>query len=285
MRSAGRIICSILLSGIFGGLTIVKADTLYFNRGQFVSYTQDTIPAVAYNTVPSYNKRNAILIADPAMALDLVVINNDTATHGFAVKGITSGNIILPGASLTLSLTLPAGVYPYYDDYLYPRYSAMGAAGMIVSGVSGDKAFFWNLQSLQQSWNEDLAVGLPVDWTNHYPDFFTINGNSYPDTEMDSTAYITGNVGDTLMIYVANNSRIIHSLHFHGYHVRIVQYSQSSAWIGRIKDTVPIRSGETMTLELVPDKPGMFPVHDHELLAVTSKKWYPYGLRTMIEIQ
>lgn len=274
-----------LLLLMTGVLRLHATDTLHLNRGLFVSQTSDTIPALAFNSAPVYDSRNTLLLTDPSSTLELVVINNDTTSHGFAVEGITAGNVIAPGASLTLSLSVPAGVFRYWDDYLYPANAALGAAGMIVSGVTGDGAFFWNIQAFEQGWNENLAVGLPVDWAHHAPDFFTVNGKSYPQIEMDSSALITGNVGDTLMIYVANNSRICSSIHFHGYHVTVLAYSHNPIWVGRIKDTVPIRGGETMILRLVPDKPGMFPLHDHNLLSVTSKKWYPYGIRSMMEIQ
>ena len=36
------------------------------------------------------------------------------------------------------------------------------------------------------------------------------------------------------------------------------------------KDTFPVFPGEAMTLLLVPDQPGMYPVHNHNLVTVAT---------------
>jgi hypothetical protein len=41
---------------------------------------------------------------------------------------------------------------------------------------------------------------------------------------------------------------------------------------------------ESLVLELVPDKPGMFPVHDHNLMAVTGNRVYNNGMMIMMTI-
>lgn len=263
----------------------VQADTLHLNPGNYVAVNGDVFPAFAWNSSSTYQQRNVDVKVTPSVAFSLTLINHDTAAHGFAVDGYTSGNLVPAGGSITLSLTLPQGVFIYYDDYQYPRYEAMGAAGMIVSGVSGDAAFFATLSEFESSWNAALATTPAVDFTQYEPDFFTVNGFSYPDIDADSTAHITGMVGDTIMLYVANTGRMVHSLHFHGYHLQLTQYSGNPAWVGRWKDTVPLKAHQTMSLMLVPDKPGMFPLHDHNSLALTARNYYPFGMRWMMEIQ
>jgi len=42
---------------------------------------------------------------------------------------------------------------------------------------------------------------------------------------------------------------------------------------------------ETLVLRLVPDKEGQYPVHDHNLVAVSGNGLYPNGMFTLIEIQ
>ena len=50
------------------------------------------------------------------------------------------------------------------------------------------------------------------------------------------------------------------------------------------KDTVPIKAGETMVLELTANLAGIYPVHDHNLIAVTNAGFYPGGMLTQIHV-
>ena len=120
---------------------------------------------------------------------------------------------------------------------------------------------------------------------NYYPDYFTVNGKSNPDINNDADARVIGGVGDTIRIYIANTGQSIHSMHFHGYHLRILYSSENVTHVDRSKDTFPIKSMETLVLELVPDKVGEYPVHDHNLVAVTGGGIYPNGMFLTMLIQ
>ena len=41
---------------------------------------------------------------------------------------------------------------------------------------------------------------------------------------------------------------------------------------------------ETLILQIVPDKEGEYPIHDHNLVAVTGNNIYPNGIFTSILI-
>ena len=41
---------------------------------------------------------------------------------------------------------------------------------------------------------------------------------------------------------------------------------------------------EVLKLELIPDKPGVYPVHDHNLIGVTGGMFYPNGMFTTLRI-
>jgi len=45
-----------------------------------------------------------------------------------------------------------------------------------------------------------------------------------------------------------------------------------------MKDTFPVYSMETVVLELVPNQVGEYPVHDHNLVAVSGASMYPNGM-------
>jgi hypothetical protein len=54
--------------------------------------------------------------------------------------------------------------------------------------------------------------------------------------------------------------------------------------VGWSKDTVPIRMGEVLTVQLVANQVGMYPVHNHNLIAVTNAGFYPGGMITQIHV-
>ena len=263
-------------------------QTLYINRGTFVTVnSMSTFPYFAYNNSSSFDSRNEVINVATSDMLVIKVINNDTVVHGFNVKGYTGVNATInPGDSIIDTLTFTnERIYIYYDNYQYPKNRYMGAAGMIcVNNSTTDKKFWWNVKEHQVAYNNQLAAGNSVSWSSYDPDYFTINGLSHPDLQNDTTARITGSVGDTIHIFVANTGQSSHSIHFHGFHCRAV-FSTVSNQTGWSKDTFPLKSMEAVVLELVPDKTGEYSVHDHNLVAVSGGNTHPNGMFIIMEIQ
>ena len=101
----------------------------------------------------------------------------------------------------------------------------------------------------------------------------------------DPIINIQGNVGDTIYLYITNTGNGMRSIHFHGYHGEITYSSKNPGNVGRSKDTFPIYPLEATIIRIVPDKPGMYPVHEHNLVAVTGNNYYPNGMFTLMNIQ
>ena len=123
-----------------------------------------------------------------------------------------------------------------------------------------------------------------VPWSVYYPNYFTINARSNPEINQDPLARIKGKVGDTLILYLANTGQSIHSIHFHGYHALVLYSSKNPSHVNRSKDTHPIYPMESLVLMIVPDKPGEYPVHDHNLVAASANNRYPNGMFTTMLI-
>ena len=116
------------------------------------------------------------------------------------------------------------------------------------------------------------------------PNVFTINGYDYPLNQNDSLGMVEAQVGDTIFICVVNAGNMPHAMHFHGFHYQILfslKQPERQSWI---KDSGPIFREDAMILRVVPDKPGAYPVHDHNLTANTSNGGYPGGMMTMLMI-
>jgi FtsP/CotA-like multicopper oxidase with cupredoxin domain len=252
------------------------SDTLFINRGIFTTITASQFDYLAFNNTSLFSNENHRLIVPIGDTLQLTVINNDTIVHGFAIKNTTINFILGIGISNTISFSNNfASPFIYYDPL--PNHRYLGLAGMVVFTNSSHN-YYWNIKEHQASWNDSITAGNSVNWNNYYPNYFTINGKSNPDINIDTAARVTGNLGDTLYIYMVNTGQSIHSIHFHGYHSEIVFSSYNDAHVGRIKDTFPVLSMESVVLKLVPNQVGEYPVHDHNLSAVSGGNLYPNGM-------
>lgn len=254
-------------------------DTIYINSGILQTFNGSNMPYKCFNPSNVFDNRNAILSYSISDTVSLTVFNNDMIPHriGSTELGITSG-LIAPGMNETVSIhSAVSGTFIYYDLENYPNNKILGLAGMIVFRNNSLASFYWNLKEIDSLWINNISSNNQLS-TEYNPKFFLINGNHNPDINEDSSARVIGNVGDTIYIHIANTGNSIHSIHFHGYHLKIVQSSGHQSHQGRIKDTFPINPMEVLTLELVPHQPGEYPVHDHNLIAVTGANIYPNGM-------
>lgn len=258
-------------------------DTLYINRdtinlGSFLTHF------TVFNSDSVFSPKNHVISAQTGETIKTTIINRDSLPHTFTINNIiTSNNTIQPGDTMTFSYSFSnAETYRYYSEMSYGY--LLSASGQIFINDDSFSKYYWNLFDQSASVSEDLANNLISSIPNNYfSNVYTINNRIYPDVLSDTTAVITGSVNDSILISIVNSGKMAHCLHFHGYHVKVVDYSKSSDWNGRIKDSVPIDAYETCTLLLVPQQPGTFPVHDHNLFAV-STGGYPGGMITHLTI-
>lgn len=257
-------------------------DTVYINRGMMQVVDTTFMPYLAFNESINFNRENKRIVVAVNDVLNLTVINTDTVQHGVNVKNYLGVETFIPStdtALINLTFSNP-GVHIYYDPTMSIDYAYLGLAGMIVvlDPNSSASNFYWNMKDHEKSVNIDLVQGSSVDWSNYYPDYFTINGNSNPFINEDTNARVVGGVGDTLHIYMVNTGHSLHSIHFHGYHATIQYSTKFPMHVGRLKDTFPIYPMEAVVIELIPDKVGEYPVHDHNLVAVSGGQIYPNGM-------
>lgn len=266
----------------------VTHKSLYINRGVFTTVHKTTFPWVVFNTSPVYNHLNAVITLTTNDTLILKVINKDSVSHEFNIKGHAgfTASAINPADSITDTLHFNTqGIYIYYDSYQYPKYRYLGAAGMIcINNSIASKKFYWNIKEHQSDYNNKLAQNIPVNWGAYNPDYFTFNGLSYPDILEDTVhTWIHGSIGDTIQVALANTGQSAHAIHFHGYHCKII-YSANAKQIGWIKDTFPLKSMEAIIIQFVPDQKGYYTIHDHNLLTNTGGSIYLRGMLSILTI-
>ena len=277
------IACFVLLS--FSSTATTVNQSLYIVADSLLTVDGTKVPYLTFNETPNYIQSNPIIYLMVGDTLDLWVYNTDNSTHDFLIKGINVVQSIPANDSVFMQAILTVtGSYIYYDPSDFPKNTYLGLAGMIVVKNHNYASFYWNIKEHNSDWNTQLVLGNTVSWNQYDPKYFTINSVSNPNINTDPLARITGQVGDTLYLYITNTGLSIHSMHFHGYHATIKYSSKNGAHVGREKDTFPVYPMETIVLQIVPDKEGEFPIHDHNLVAVMGNNIYPNGMFTTILI-
>ncbi len=279
----------------FGGVLLVALapliagaqqmpDTLWLVPGEFV-LAGDTMPALRWLPSADWDTVNVSFHVAESAPQELVVVNGDTVDHAFdlGVEG-WSPVVLPPGTPVGLTLpALPAGSYAYGSDS--ERGHVLGAAGLVISGLNDLPHFHWNLGDWEPSRLAEVSAGGMVDPEAAYvPRQFTVNDRIFPNTLTDPFGHVQIGVGTSCYITIANQGSMDHVLHFHGFHVEVLQATRHPERLGWTKDTMPFLMGEVAVVRLDAFQPGMYPVHNHNLIAVTNAGLYPGGMITHLNI-
>lgn len=262
------------------------SDTLYINGGNisFHPLGFNAFPFLAFNESAAFKRNNKFLEFNRNQQIDLTIINNDSLAHTILIdNGQYSTGTLQPGFSATLSMMFNTnGLYDVIDSAEEGR--VLGLSTFIKIWDNTNNNFYWNLNELQSDLNDIISQGIAFDLDSFNPDYFTINGNAHPEISNDTLAKVTGQVGDSIYIFVFNSGKMYHAIHFHGYHVKIIGSSSNVMDIGRLKDSIPIKPNSYQVYLLIPNQEGQFPVHDHNLVATTGGGNYPNGMMVMMHI-
>lgn len=259
--------------------------TWYLNQGLNTELDSLSFGYLAINETDTFSSKNAILRLNVGDTLSLK-LHNQTGTDQSFYLNPFQGFLLASGDSIEITQAFSAeGIFLLYSDLNFPDYRNAGASAMIVVSSRLHASFYWNIQEHESTKSDSVLNGHSVNWMSYYPNAFFINGTAKPKINLDAEARVTGQVGDTIYIYIANSGMAAHSMHFHGYHAKIVYDNMNAHYVGRDKDTFPFLSQETMILELVPHQPGEYPVHDHNLVAVSGNGIYPNGMFLTMFIQ
>lgn len=257
-------------------------QTLYINKAE-TAVGASEVSYCAFNESEDISVANVVINLTFGEQLELTVHNTDTLPHTFTIDGvIETGNVIEGGLSSVFTLDFETeGTYRYYSNVSYGK--SIGANGIILVGYDTSPNYYWNLFDLNKDLTDALAnTTAPSIVPPYQPELFLINGAHYPNTLDDPSAMIEMGLNDEVIISVVNGGNMDHVLHFHGFHVLILEASIQSERTNWIKDSVVMKKGEALTLKLIGNQIGVYPVHDHNLIAVTNTGFYPGGMLTQI---
>ena len=261
---------------------IIAQDTLHINRGSFFISPYE-VHKISINNSINFEKENAIYEVAVNGNLGIVFHNNDTVIHTLT-SPLINDVILQPNQYITINVSnISFGTHLLWLKESVGEF--LGAGLIVKSGIPNQNSYVWDLWDQSPDLAEDMYNGIEHEIPAVYrPTFFSINGGVDP-MDMMAGAMVMGNVGDSIYISITNSGNMIHPLHFHGYHVEIIQSTLAPNSIGWSKDSFPVFVKDAMTVLLVPHQPGDFPVHNHNLVATLFNNGYPLGMATMLMIQ
>jgi FtsP/CotA-like multicopper oxidase with cupredoxin domain len=203
------------------------------------------------------------------------------------VPGVTQ-KAIAPGASYTYEFTArPAGEPNGGDTFLYhshvdeDRQMPAGLYGALIIEPPEPEARYATERTLVLSeWSADAASGRTrgvMEMEGMLPNFFTINGKSYPATE---TIHVKA--GEPVLLRLINAGQFSHPMHLHGTAFRVVAQDGHPAPDSGLRDTITLASGERADIAFkLP--PGKWILHCHIGHHMTNDGHSPGGLLEVIE--
>ena len=204
------------------------------------------------------------------------------------VPGVTQ-RAIPPGATYTYEFTArPAGDAGGGGTFLYhahvdeDRQMSVGLYGSFIIDPPKPTARYAVDRTLVFSeWTADAATGRTrgvMQMEGMLPNFFTINGKSYPDTEpVDVPA------SRPVLLRLINAGQFAHPLHLHGTSFRVV--ARDGHPVPRLaqerRDSITLESGERADIAFT-EPPGKWLLHCHIGHHLTNDGSGPGGLMTLV---
>jgi len=253
--------------------------------------------------VPMWQYADVNAIAHGALPVGYVVTEGDVLqvnlsnqlplAVNFFVPGLmttTAAITVAPGDSQVVTfIAEQAGSYFFKDTETSGIGQAMGLYGPLIVmpldsdnqlttlGPIFDRQYTLVFSELDTQLNAAIANGQSFDMANYSPNYFFVNGLSYPQTTTDSATLLEMMVDENIAIRLINAGQIIYPMHFHGYHVNVLNRNRMVELRIIEKDTVPVLVNECVDVMLPVTQVGKYPLHTHYLPAVTANGVYANG--------
>ena len=225
--------------------------------------------------------------------VNVTVTNNLDRAINFVIPGVTTSSpSVSPGGSRTYSFTAPpAGSYFYTDSVNGEISKAMGLSGPLVvmpadgssrlytGGPAFDRQYTLVMNELDDRLNSAIYNGQSYNMADYEPNYYFVNGLSYPNTASDGDTLVAMSVGEDVALRFINTGCITYPQHFHGYHVKVASRNRVPETTVIDKDTTQVERDMCTDVILPVNQPGAYPLHTHYVPGVTANGVYvnPYG--------
>lgn len=200
------------------------------------------------------------------------------------VPGVTQ-DPIQPGETFTYEfIAKPAGSFMYHSHY---EGDVQVGAGLYAPFIIDPKEPEANPPAvdktlmISESRMTDGQTYAAMPMGGMEPNYFTINGKSFPATET-----ITVKKGDLVRLRLMGIGQFIHPMHLHGMPFKITATDghpvPEAAQL--TKDTISVAPGERYDIEFVATETGQWMLHCHILHHTTNDNVEPGGLMLIINV-
>lgn len=213
--------------------------------------------------------------------------------HGLPVPNEMDGvppftqKAIEPGETFTYEFTAaPAGTFMYHSHVNTDEQIMLGLyAPFIIDPKSPEHeqpAVDEVLMLSEWTLGPDGETYPTMPMAGAEPNYFTINGKSFPETQS-----VTVKKGDVVRLRLAGIGQFTHPMHLHGASFKVVAVDgypvPEAAQLTR--DTLAVNPGERYDIEFTATNPGTWVFHCHVLHHVTNNNVEPGGLIYVINVE
>lgn len=211
--------------------------------------------------------------------------------HGIAVPNAMDGvpgvtqDPIQPGETFTYEFdAIPAGrdskggTFLYHSHYEEDRQVGLGLSGALVIEEPDPARYDVERTVMISEWNLDPATG--ETRPPELPNFFTLNGKSFPATET-----IRVNRGDRVLLRLVGAGQFEHPMHLHGTDFRVVaKDGHPVADPPQAADVIQVAPGERYDIAFTATEPGKWVFHCHIGDHLTNNGDDPGGLILVVDV-
>ena len=177
-------------------------------------------------------------------------------------------------------------------DYVRDQMNAMLQMGEVMDYMNGSPTLMKEMSGKMMGWfvNKEAFVKAVKDgWTPPYdpsiagpprlpnPNFFMINGKSYPMTEP-----IMIKSGEFIRVRFINAGAATRFMHLHGHDFWVVCEDGAPLASPIRHNTVAVHPSNTVDIIIHGTNPGMWHFHDHSEISDTNNGSFPGGMMTML---
>ena len=230
-----------------------------------------------------------------------IVVKNDLPDdttvhwHGIDVPNAMDGvpdvtqAPIAPGASFTYEFdAVPAGrdsaggTFLYHSHVDEDRQFGLGLSGAFVIEPKQPQRYDVEKTVVIQEWNVNASTGETrpaMQMDGMLPNFFTLNGKSYPATET-----VTVKKGQRALFRLVGAGSLSHPMHLHGTDFKVVAKDGHPLDTPFDADVIQVGSGERYDIAFTPNRTGKWVFHCHIGHHLTNDGEEPGGLLMVVNV-
>lgn len=196
---------------------------------------------------------------------------------------------IAPGGTFTYEFdAVPAGgdraggTFLYHSHVDEDRQFGLGLSGAFVIESPTPQRYDVEKTIVIQEWNLNPATGATrpaMEMEGMLPNFFTLNGKSFPATET-----VRMKVGQRALFRLVGAGSMSHPMHLHGTDFAVVAKDGHRLEQPFDADVIQVGSGERYDIAFTPTRPGKWVFHCHIGHHLTNDGEDPGGLLMVVDV-